>query len=137
MAGAAGFEPAVPGLGGRCIIQAMLHAHLAQAAPFKKASYRNAIFSPHQAMTSNTPSKSAERTTYGSANTLCRIRRRTIFDFISDGTKNIVERQMEGKMDKPHHEPSSSLYKIFACLCPSSIHHSRISIPRLSHPQYL
>ena len=27
MAGAAGFEPAVPGLGGQCIIQAMLHAH--------------------------------------------------------------------------------------------------------------
>ena len=73
MAGAAGFEPAVPGLGGRCIIQAMLHARLAQAAPFKKASYRIAIFSPHQAMTSNTPSKSVERTTYGSANTLCRI----------------------------------------------------------------
>ena len=47
MAGAAGFEPAVPGLGGRCIIQAMLHARIAQDAPFKKASYRIAIFYHH------------------------------------------------------------------------------------------
>ena len=73
MAGAAGFEPAVPGLGGRCIIQAMLHARLAQDAPFKKASYRIAIFYHHQAMTSNTSSKSDGRTTYGPANPLRRI----------------------------------------------------------------
>ncbi len=36
MAGAAGFEPAVPGLGGRCIIQAMLHARLPEHASLKK-----------------------------------------------------------------------------------------------------
>ena len=36
MAGAAGFEPAVPGLGGRCIIQAVLRARLPHDAPFKK-----------------------------------------------------------------------------------------------------
>ena len=58
MAGAAGFEPAVPGLGGRCIIQAMLHARLPQAAPFKKSSYRIAVFFVHRAMVSNTFSKS-------------------------------------------------------------------------------
>ena len=48
MAGAAGFEPAVPGLGGRCIIQAMLHARsrehalLKKSAP-KKSNHRRAI----------------------------------------------------------------------------------------------
>ena len=31
---AAGFEPAVPGLGGRCIIKAMLHAHLHEPPSF-------------------------------------------------------------------------------------------------------
>ena len=36
MAGAAGFEPAVPGLGGQCIIQAMLHARFSEDAPLKK-----------------------------------------------------------------------------------------------------
>ena len=36
MAGAAGFEPAVPGFVGRCIIQAMLHARLREHAPPKK-----------------------------------------------------------------------------------------------------
>ncbi len=36
MAGAAGFEPAVPGLGGRCIIQAMLHARSREYSPLKK-----------------------------------------------------------------------------------------------------
>ena len=38
MAGAAGFEPAVPGLGGRCIIQAMLHARSRQHDPLKKSA---------------------------------------------------------------------------------------------------
>ncbi len=38
MAGAAGFEPAVPGLGGRCIIQAMLHARPRQHDPLKKSA---------------------------------------------------------------------------------------------------
>ena len=33
MAGAAGFEPAVPGLGGQCIIQAMLHTHSTEVTP--------------------------------------------------------------------------------------------------------
>ena len=37
MAGAAGFEPAVPGLGGQCIIQAMLHAHSADRIPLKNS----------------------------------------------------------------------------------------------------
>ncbi len=134
MAGAAGFEPAVPGLGGRCIIQAMLHARLAQAAPFKKASYRIHIFLRHQAMTSNTPSKSGERTRYGFANTLCRIRSATVFDFISDGKKNSVKRQMEGKMDQPHHERSSSIYEILPRICSTSIHRSRINISRLRFP---
>ena len=36
MAGAAGFEPAVPGLGGRCIIQAMLHARVCEHSLLKK-----------------------------------------------------------------------------------------------------
>ena len=36
MAGAAGFDPAVPGLGGRGIIQAMLHARFREHAPLKK-----------------------------------------------------------------------------------------------------
>ena len=38
MAGAAGFEPAVPGLGGRCIIQAMLHARSREHALLKKSA---------------------------------------------------------------------------------------------------
>ena len=38
MAGAAGFEPAVPGLGGRCIIQAMLHARSREHALLKKST---------------------------------------------------------------------------------------------------
>ena len=38
MAGAAGFEPAVPGLGGRCIIQAMLHARSCERALLKKST---------------------------------------------------------------------------------------------------
>ncbi len=38
MAGAAGFEPAVPGLGGRCIIQAMLHARSREHALLKKCA---------------------------------------------------------------------------------------------------
>jgi hypothetical protein len=38
MAGAAGFEPAVPGLGGRCIIQAMLHARSREHARLKKCA---------------------------------------------------------------------------------------------------
>ena len=42
MAGAAGFEPAVPGLGGQCIIQAMLHARIPQSLPLKKSSEENA-----------------------------------------------------------------------------------------------
>jgi hypothetical protein len=37
MAGAAGFEPAVPGLGGQCIIQAMLHAHSGDRIPLKNS----------------------------------------------------------------------------------------------------
>ena len=37
MAGAAGFEPAVPGLGGQCIIQAMLHARFSEDVPLKKS----------------------------------------------------------------------------------------------------
>ena len=37
MAGAAGFEPAVPGLGGQCIIQAMLHAHSADRILLKNS----------------------------------------------------------------------------------------------------
>ena len=41
MAGAAGFEPAVPGLGGQCIIQAMLHARSPQSLPLKKSSEEN------------------------------------------------------------------------------------------------
>ena len=36
MAGAAGFEPAIPGLGGQCIIQAMLHARFSDDASLKK-----------------------------------------------------------------------------------------------------
>lgn len=40
MAGAAGFEPAVPGLGGQCIIQAMLHAHSPEANSLKKGMVR-------------------------------------------------------------------------------------------------
>ena len=46
MAGAAGFEPAVPGLGGQCIIQAMLHARLPQSLPLKKSSEENRPFGP-------------------------------------------------------------------------------------------
>ena len=37
MAGAAGFEPAVPGLGGQCIIQAMLHAHFGDCIHLKNS----------------------------------------------------------------------------------------------------
>ena len=36
MAGAAGFEPAVPGLGGRCIIQTVLRARLRHPFTLKK-----------------------------------------------------------------------------------------------------
>ena len=46
MAGAAGFEPAVPGLGGQCIIQAMLHARLPQSLPLKKSSEEKQPFGP-------------------------------------------------------------------------------------------
>ena len=46
MAGAAGFEPAVPGLGGQCIIQAMLHARLPQSLPLKKSSEEKRPFGP-------------------------------------------------------------------------------------------
>ena len=46
MAGAAGFEPAVPGLGGQCIIQAMLHARLSQSLPLKKSSEEKQPFGP-------------------------------------------------------------------------------------------
>ena len=42
--GRAGFEPAVPGLGGQCIIQAMLHARLPQSLPLKKSSEKNRFF---------------------------------------------------------------------------------------------
>ena len=45
MAGAAGFEPAVPGLGGQCIIQAMLHARLPQSLLPKKPSVEKHPFS--------------------------------------------------------------------------------------------
>ena len=41
MAGAAGFEPAVPGLGGRCIIQAMLHARFCECDSLKKYALVN------------------------------------------------------------------------------------------------
>jgi hypothetical protein len=43
MAGAAGFEPAVPGLGGRCIIQAMLHARSREHALLKKCAPKKHI----------------------------------------------------------------------------------------------
>ena len=46
MAGAAGFEPAVPGLGGQCIIQAMLHARFPQSLPLKKSSEEKQPFGP-------------------------------------------------------------------------------------------
>gem|GEM_PF-1764628 len=36
MADVAGFEPTVPGLGGRCIIQTMLHARFGERVTFKK-----------------------------------------------------------------------------------------------------
>ena len=45
MAGAAGFEPAVPGLGGRCIIQAMLHARSREHDLLKKCALKNNQFS--------------------------------------------------------------------------------------------
>ena len=35
--GAAGFEPAIPGLGGQCIIQSMLHARFAELTPHHDA----------------------------------------------------------------------------------------------------
>ena len=44
MAGAAGFEPAVPGLGGRCIIQAMLHARSREHDLLKKCALKNNRF---------------------------------------------------------------------------------------------
>ncbi len=44
VAGAAGFEPAVPGLGGRCIIQAMLHAQPGDRAPPKKCEGHEIAF---------------------------------------------------------------------------------------------
>ena len=44
MAGAAGFEPAVPGLGGRCIIQAMLHAHSREYPYLKKCNGAKVCF---------------------------------------------------------------------------------------------
>lgn len=43
MAGAAGFEPAVPGLGGRCIIQAMLHARTREHSPLKKCDAAQSV----------------------------------------------------------------------------------------------
>ena len=46
MAGAAGFEPAVPGLGGQCIIQAMLHARLPHSLSLKKSSEEKRLFGP-------------------------------------------------------------------------------------------
>ena len=46
MAGARGFEPAVPGLGGQCIIQAMLHARPPQSLPLKKSSEENTPLGP-------------------------------------------------------------------------------------------
>ena len=46
MAGAAGFEPAAPGLGGQCIIQAMLHARPPQSLPLKKSSEEKRPFGP-------------------------------------------------------------------------------------------
>ena len=44
MAGAAGFEPAVPGLGGRCIIQAMLHARSREHDLLKKCAPKKTSF---------------------------------------------------------------------------------------------
>jgi hypothetical protein len=44
MAGAAGFEPAVPGLGGQCIIQAMLHARFSEGDHLKKCIVIHDIF---------------------------------------------------------------------------------------------
>ena len=44
MAGAAGFEPTVPGLGGRCIIQTMLHARFWEHTPLKKGRVAKLCF---------------------------------------------------------------------------------------------
>ena len=80
MAGAAGFEPAVPGLGGRCIIQAMLHARsrehdlLKKCAP-KKNMFSRSVIRCHQAEkaprenvasnSSDLPNPYGEDTTFG------------------------------------------------------------------------
>ena len=80
MAGAAGFEPAVPGLGGRCIIQAMLHARsrehdlLKKCAPKKPAFHRpvvrchQAVKAPRENVASNSsdlPNPYGEDATFG------------------------------------------------------------------------
>ena len=46
MAGAAGFEPAVPGLGGQCIIQAMLHAHFGDRILLKNSKVPKLLLLP-------------------------------------------------------------------------------------------
>ena len=61
MAGAAGFEPAVPGLGGQCIIQAMLHARSREHALLKKCAPEKLVFPFCYPMPSSGESPSRER----------------------------------------------------------------------------